>query len=100
MEAHREVFHLDRYFEAFYCIEDFPVLTKTQLYEKVKKSHPGAHVIIGDRKHDMEIARTFHLPSVGCLYGYGTEEELRRACCTIQAIDELIPLFAVTGSFR
>ena len=100
MEAHRDVFHLDRYFEAFYCIEDFPVITKTQLYEKVEKNHPGAHVIIGDRKHDMEIAKTFHLPSVGCFYGYGTEEELHMASCTIQAIDELIPLFAVTGSFR
>ena len=92
MEAHKQVFCLDRYFEQFYCIEDFPVCSKGQLYEKIRDQHPGAHVIIGDRRHDMEIAETFHLPSVGCSYGYGAPEELALASRIIDSVRELLSL--------
>ena len=63
------------------------------MYEAVRNAHPGAHVIIGDRKQDMEIGQCFHIPSVGCRYGYGTLQELNSATCTIDSVRELIPLF-------
>ena len=36
-------------------------------------------VMVGDRLHDVEGAAKHGLPSVGVLWGYGDEEELRRA---------------------
>ena len=35
--------------------------------------------MIGDRKHDILGARAVGLKSVGVLYGYGSEEELKGA---------------------
>lgn len=92
MEAHRRMLDLEKYFDAFYCIEDFPVAAKSEMYEAVRRNHPGIHVIIGDRKQDMEIGTTFHIPSVGCTYGYGSMEELHNATCLIDSIDELVHL--------
>ena len=33
-------------------------------------------IMIGDRKYDVEGAKSFDLPTVGVLYGYGGREEL------------------------
>ncbi|MGN1346189.1 MAG: HAD family hydrolase [Eubacteriales bacterium] len=35
--------------------------------------------MVGDRRHDIEGARANHLSSIGVLWGFGTEEELRSA---------------------
>jgi phosphoglycolate phosphatase len=49
---------------------------------------PGPHaVMVGDHSHDVEGARQHGLGSVGVLWGYGTEEELRRAGATALAAD-------------
>lgn len=93
MEVHSRIFGLKRYFDAFYCIEDFPFSSKAEMYHAASKSHPGTHVIIGDRKQDMEIGQIFHIPSVGCCYGYGTLQELGSASCTIDTVKELSSLF-------
>ena len=49
-------------------------------------------MVIGDRRHDMEVAKTFGLPSIGCLYGYGKPEELEIADHCIHDVRELLPL--------
>lgn len=36
-------------------------------------------VMIGDRKYDILGAKTYHLDSIGVLYGYGSKEELEEA---------------------
>ena len=36
-------------------------------------------VMVGDRKYDVEGAKTFGMASVGVTYGYGTREELEKA---------------------
>jgi phosphoglycolate phosphatase len=89
MEAHRQAFQLDRFFSAFYCIADYPVMTKAALYQLVAPAHPGKHIIIGDRFHDLAVAKQFQLPSIGCRYGYSTDGELNDATCIIDAITEL-----------
>ena len=38
--------------------------------------------MIGDREHDMYGAKVNGLSSIGVLYGYGDEEELREAGAT------------------
>lgn len=39
-------------------------------------------VMVGDRQYDIQGARCFHLDSIGVLYGYGSQEELKAAGAT------------------
>ena len=55
----------------------------------LKKNTPGKYIVVGDRFHDMELAKHHHLPSIGCLYGYGSDGELDCADYQIQNITEL-----------
>lgn len=89
LDAHRQAFALDQYFDAFYCIADHPVADKVQLYQIAAAQFPGQHIIIGDRFHDLAVAQHFHLPSIGCRYGYGTASELEHATVTINAVTQL-----------
>ena len=41
--------------------------------------YDGPFLVIGDRRQDMEIARRNGLRAIGCLYGYGSPEELGEA---------------------
>lgn len=36
-------------------------------------------VMVGDRRHDIEGAKEFEIPSIGVLYGYGSRKELAEA---------------------
>ncbi|MBT3374052.1 MAG: HAD hydrolase-like protein [Lentisphaerae bacterium] len=36
-------------------------------------------VMIGDRRHDIVAAKALGIPSVGVLYGYGSQDELEAA---------------------
>ena len=89
MEEHRRHFRLDTWFRGFLCSEDFQGRPKWEIYQAVKENYPGRHIIIGDRRQDMEIATCFQLPSIGCSYGYGTPEELDNATLRISGIHEL-----------
>ena len=40
---------------------------------------PACCLMVGDRKHDVEGAKSLGMPCCGVLYGYGSEEELRLA---------------------
>ncbi len=86
LETHRSAFHLTQYFSDFFCAEDFPGDSKWEIYRTVSSHFPGQHVIIGDRKQDMEIAQRFGLPSIGCTYGYGAPGELDSASLLISDV--------------
>jgi phosphoglycolate phosphatase len=51
-------------------------------------------IVIGDRKEDILAAKENGLKSVGCLYGYGSREELEAAEWKIEKIKDLISIFA------
>lgn len=89
LEAHRQMFRLDRYFSDFLCAEDFPGNAKWEIYQTVRGQFPGRHVIIGDRGQDLEIAQHFTLPFVGCSYGYASPGELSGASQLISRIADL-----------
>lgn len=89
LDAHRQAFSLEHYFDAFYCIADYPVSDKVQLYQIAASQFPGQHIILGDRFHDLAVAQHFHLPFIGCQYGYGTAGELELATVTINAVTQL-----------
>ena len=86
MEAHRRVFQLDRYFDAFLCAEDFPGNSKPEIYKAVRSQFPGRHVVIGDRRQDQEVALQFGLPYIGCSYGYSAPGELAGASLLIPQV--------------
>lgn len=79
MERHRRVFALDRFFDRFYCCEEFGFIPKYEIFRKIAPDNPGGFIVIGDRFHDIETAVRNDLLSIGCSYGYGSPEELASA---------------------
>lgn len=97
MERHRRVFGLDRYFDFFYCCEEYDFIPKYQIFRIFSLQHSGQYIVIGDRFHDIETAVKNGLHSIGCAYGYGSAEELSDADITVndiagipKAVEELI----------
>lgn len=90
MEAHRRQFGLERYFSEFYCTEDYDWKPKTEIFPEICRQFAGEFLVIGDRKHDREVARQFHLPFIGCSYGYGKKEELAGADFLAQSPEDIL----------
>ncbi len=67
----------------------------TYALEKLGSPSPESVVMIGDRHHDIVGAKKNGLTSIGVLYGFGDEAELREAgadhiAATVQEIGEII----------
>jgi len=82
-------FHLDDYFSAFYCAEDFGFQAKHEIFGRIQKDIAGDFIVIGDRFHDMEIAQKHGLKAIGCGYGYGQAHELISADFIASSVDEI-----------
>ena len=89
LERHRRVFGLDRFFDRFYCCEQFDFQPKHQILSIIAPEIRQPVIVIGDRFHDMEMALRNNFPFIGCSYGYGTAEELSHADLCIQNLKEL-----------
>lgn len=78
-----EHFGIDHHFEAVYGSElDGSLADKTELIAHILQREavdPRDTVMIGDRKFDMIGARNHGIRSIGVLWGYGEEQELRAA---------------------
>ena len=70
MERHRRVFRLDRFFDFFYCCEQYDFIPKYEIFRRIEPLHSGPYIVIGDRFHDIETATRNKLMSIGCGYGY------------------------------
>ena len=93
LQAHREAFGLDRFFDGFYAAGAYQFQPKEKIFPILAQRHPGPFAVIGDRRHDMEVARVHGLFSVGCRYGYGRQEELLDASCRIDTVTQLQDIF-------
>lgn len=91
LEAHTEQFHLEQYFEGLYCAEEFGYRPKYEIFERLRGHYPGPFAVVGDRRHDMEAAQRGGVPAIGCLYGYGSREELAPAAYLAYAPSDLPP---------
>ena len=89
MEAHKKGFDLEKYFDSFYCTEDYGFKPKYAVFENIKGRYDGPFVIIGDRYSDMETAFKNGARSIGCLYGYGGEKELEMADIKVRTVGEM-----------
>lgn len=97
MQAHREYFGLEKYFADIYCAEKYNWSPKSTIFETICKEHPGEYIVIGDRYHDFDIAKTHGLKFIGCTYGYGEEEEL--ADSTAKAM-KVVDIPDIVSSFK
>lgn len=78
-DAVRSAFGFDAYFSGYYTAEQFGGIPKERIFETICADFPGPYLVVGDRDKDIAVARAHGLPSIGCLYGYGTPEELAGA---------------------
>lgn len=89
MERHSRVFGLHRFFDYFYCCEEFDFIPKYQIFRLFSLQHKGEFIVIGDRFHDIETAEKNGLKSIGCGYGYGKKVELSAADIIVDDITEI-----------
>lgn len=89
MQRHNAAFGLNRFFDYFYCAEEFDFIPKHEIFRRIMPNHNGDFIVIGDRFHDIETASLNGLKSIGCAYGYGTPEELADADTVIHNISEI-----------
>lgn len=74
-----EKYKLNEYFTDFYCCEKFDFIPKSEIFKLVRENFEPPFVVIGDRKSDIDVAVENEVGSIGCLYGFGAEEELKQA---------------------
>ncbi len=89
MERHTRVFSLDKFFDYFYCCEEYGFIPKYQIFRLFSLQHKGQYIVIGDRFHDIETAVQNGLKSIGCAYGYSTDGELDKADIIVNDITEI-----------
>ncbi len=73
---------LDRFFARSLCIgeaEARGLATDKTGMVRVLAADPSRTVVVGDRASDLEAGRAAGARTVGCLYGFGSPEELRAA---------------------
>lgn len=78
-DAVRRAFGFDAWFAGYYTSEQFGGIPKEEIFKTIRQDFPGPYAVVGDRDKDLAIARVHKLPSIGCLYGYGSVEELSGA---------------------
>ena len=97
LQAHKRAFHLEEYFDGFYCTQDYGWPEKWAMFPKIQRDFPGSYAAAGDRASDRELARRHGLPFVGCLWGYGGPGELEGAEALISRPEELPETLARLG---
>lgn len=89
MNAHIQTFGLDKYFEDFYCTQQYDFIPKHEIFARILSQNPAEYIVVGDRFQDIEIAKKHTLLSIGCTYGYGGDNELQAADFRISEIKKL-----------
>ena len=78
-DAVRKSFGFDAWFDRYYTSEQFGGAPKEEIFLTIRDEVAGPYIAVGDRYKDLELARAHDLASIGCLYGYGSREELEGA---------------------
>lgn len=89
MESHAELFQLKQYFHELICSEQYQFKPKSEIIMQIKNNFPQEMVMVGDRLQDMEAGKFNHIYTIGCSYGFGNQEELKKADIIINNIGEI-----------
>ncbi len=120
MDFYREAFGLDRWITGFFCCEDYGWVPKTEIFPDVVRRFGSAEanrelarraeastagdssavavashvrrefIMVGDRFHDLEVARVYGLNGVGCAYGFGKREEIADATVIVERPEDML----------
>ncbi|MBR6444579.1 MAG: HAD family hydrolase [Firmicutes bacterium] len=108
-----EVFHMDRWFDAFFQCESFDNAPKEVImaaiaadYEKAAemtpvksergcKGHLRDFIGIGDRDSDLAAAQSIGAPFIGCVYGYASYGELDDADISAGSPENILTATAI-----
>lgn len=92
-EIHRKQFGLDQYFTRMIGSQEYDYQAKSEILKIVKDEFPAEWCIVGDRNHDINAGKLNNIKTIGCLYGFGTEDELASADYKINDIKALKSYF-------
>ncbi|PKK93853.1 MAG: HAD family hydrolase, partial [Tenericutes bacterium HGW-Tenericutes-6] len=84
-----EVFDLCRYFDLMIASEMYQFMPKKMILERIKSTLQKPAIMIGDRFLDIETGMYNKFDTIGCLYGYGKQNELKDATYLITNIKDL-----------
>lgn len=91
MNAHRRALGLDKWFDDYFCGEAFGFIPKEDIFLHIKEKYPdNRFIMVGDRYSDILVGTKNNIPAVGCLYGFGSEEELLNASVLAKTPSEII----------
>ncbi len=80
MDAHRKALGLDRWFDGYFCAEDYGFIPKEDIFPILKEQFPDdVYIMVGDRASDIRVGLKNHIQTIGCLYGFAAEHELDAA---------------------
>lgn len=94
LEVSRKAFDLDRWFSGYYAAEQYGDIPKEEIFDIIRQEFPGPYIAVGDRYKDLALARAHDLKSVGCLFGYGSREELADATALVSSPAEIVDAIA------
>ena len=93
MDAHRKALGLDKWFDSYFCAEDYDFIPKEDIFPFIKEKYPDeSFIMIGDRASDVRVGEVNGLKTVGCAYGFGTEEERKLCDIIVNSPKELLSL--------
>lgn len=90
MDAHRQRFGLDRWFDDYFCAEAYDFIPKQDIFPLIRQKYGGGFIMIGDRDSDFLVGTTHGFPVIGCAYGFGTAGE-RSVCDAVADFPADIP---------
>jgi phosphoglycolate phosphatase len=81
----------DRLLDGVYHFGKNGHTSKGEMIRAAMRDHDRADaVMVGDRDSDLRGARDAGIPFLGCLYGYGTREELAGADLLVRDVEEMV----------
>ena len=89
MDAHREHFRLNRWFDGYYPCEAWGNIPKEEIFPQIREAFPANFCIIGDRASDLKAAKIHGIPSIACAWGYGKQEEFATATAVASSLQNL-----------
>ena len=91
LQAHRQHFRLDRWFDGYFCAENFGYVPKEEIFRYIKEQFPNEkYIVIGDRESDFKVGVVHDFPIIGCAYGFGNNKELSVCTKVINSPHELV----------